>query len=194
MVERMSWEDILKKQYTPKQLFDLVDFPTDDGHLDMWDNISNGEKYMDALEQAEDDNIQYENYFDIWYIPNSKVSYNDRGGVMSQVLFDLKDEYYQRGQPEIFEGVKMRQFEDANGNIDYEGWDKFADIIWDTWNKNKEYESAPTLVAAPLDANIGDDKEGTLIAGFHRAGYNWENNENKVVYFRPKVREKEKIQ
>lgn len=180
------WKNILKKQYTSKKLFDLVDFPTDDAHLDMWDNIPQSDKYLNALDQADDDNLQYEKYFDIWYIPNSKVSYNDREGVMSQVLFELKDEYYQRGQPEIFEGVNMRELEDANGEIDYKSWDKFADEIWDNWNKNKEYNQVPILVAAPLDAKIGDDKRGTLIAGFHRAGYNWKNKENKVVYFRPK--------
>ena len=130
--------------------------------------------------------MQYEKHFDIWYVPNSKVVYNDRNGVMSNVIFYLKDEYYQRGQPEIFEGVNMGQLEGTNGHIDYEGWDKFADIIWDKWNKDKEYNQAPILVAAPLDANIGDDKQGHLIAGFHRAGYNWENKENKVAYFRPK--------
>lgn len=180
------WKDILKLAYTPKELFDLVDFPTDDAHSDMWYNIPQSDKYFNALEQAENNNEQYEKYFDIWYIPNSKVVYNDRVGVMSQVLFELKDEYYQLGQPEIFEGVNMRKLEDANGWIDYDGWDKFADIIWDKWNKDKEYNQAPILVAAPLDANIGDDKRGHLIAGFHRAGYNWENKENKVVYFRPK--------
>ena len=190
----MSWQVVLKKQYTPKQLFDLVSFPTDDGHLDMWHNIPQSDKYFDTLEQADNDNHQYEKYFDIWYIPNSKVIYNHRYGAMSEVLYELKDEYYQLGEPEIFEGMNMKQFEEANGRIDYGGWDKFADALWDKWNKNKEYNQAPTLVAAPLDADIGDDKQGTLIAGFHRAGYNWENKENKIVYFRPKLREKEKLQ
>lgn len=180
------WKDILKKQYTSNQLFNLGNFPTDDAHLDMWYNIPQSNIYLEALEKAEDDNNQYEKYFDIWYIPNSKVSYNDRVGVMSQVLFELKDEYYRKGQPKTFEGINMKQFEDANGNIDYKGWDKFANIIWDNYNKNKLYDQAPVLVAAPLDANIGEDKKGTLIAGFHRAGYNWENKENKVVYFKPK--------
>lgn len=180
------WKNILKKQYTPKQLFDLVDFPTDDAHIDMWYNIPQSNIYLEALDKAYDDNNQYEKYFDIWYIPNSKVLYNTRSGVMQDVLYELKDEYYQRGQPEIFEGVNMKELENADGHIDYDGWDKFGDMIWDNYNKNKLYEQAPVLVAAPLNANIGEDKEGTLIAGFHRAGYNWENNENKVVYFRPR--------
>ena len=182
----MSWQLLLKRRYTPKELFDLVAFPTDDSHLDMWYNIPQSKEYLNALEQAEDDNEQFEKYFDIWYVPNSKVPYNDKAGVMQEVVSELKDEYYQRGSPEIFEGVNMRELEDANGNISYDGWDKFADAIWDNYSKNKLYDQAPVLVAAPLDANIGDDKEGTLIAGFHRAGYNWENKENKVVYFRPK--------
>ena len=186
----MSWQLLLKKRYAPKELFDLVDFPSDDGHLDMWHNIPQSDKYFNALEQAHNDDGQYEKYFDIWYVPNSKVVYNDKYGVLQQVLQDLKDEYYQKESPEIFEGVNMRQLENTNGWIDYDGWDKFAEEIWDKWNKDKEYEQAPILVAAPLDANIGDDKQGHLIAGFHRAGYNWENKENKVVYFRPK----EKVQ
>ena len=180
------WKNILKKQYTPKELFDLVDFPTDDAHLDMWDNIPQSNIYFEALDKAYDDNEQYEKYFDIWYVPNSKVVYNDRYGVMQDVLYQLKDEYYQKGQPEIFEEVNMKELENANGHIDDEGWSKFADMIWDNYNKNKLYEQAPVLVAAPLDAKIGEDKQGTLIAGFHRGGYNWENNENKVVYFRPR--------
>ena len=134
----MSWHVVLKKRYTPKELFNLVKFPTDDAHLDMWYNIPQSDKYFNALEQADNDDGQYEKYFDIWYIPNSKKIYNDKYGVMQQVLQELKKEYYTLGQPEIFEGVNMKKLEDADGHISYEGWDKFAEEIWDTWNKNKK--------------------------------------------------------